>query len=469
MPVLVPKPPDLVQRLADFDSLAGAPRAEIEWLAEAGELRRYAPDEMILRKGEEVRTFFVVMSGRIVVSIEQASGHRHIISWIAGSLTGVLPYSRLAIATGDIMVDGATELLGLDRDRLPELTRECPTITEKLVHVMVDRARLFTGINWQDEKLLSMGRLAAGLAHELDNPASAGLRSAKLLDGMIRESGEAAFALGAAQPSPEQRVLIAALLACAADSAVGDVVSPLERSSREDAVTGWLGARGIDERSAAALADSGLTTADLDRLAAGLPKPVLDPAVRWVAAMSTSCVLAHDVEQAVSRIHELVAAVKRFTYVDRAGAIEPTDIALGLQDTVAVLGAKAGQKSVVVELGVAADLPRIPANSAALNQVWANLLENALEAVPTSGRVLMDAACRRNAIVVRIVDNGPGIPSEVQERMFDPFFTTKKVGEGSGLGLHIARRVVRELEGEIEFDTRPGRTEFRVVLPVRCE
>ena len=466
MTIVLSTPPDLADRLAAFDSMAGIPGREIEWLVAAGKLRRSARGEILLHKGEEAREMIIVLTGRIVVRFEQGTGHRHAIESTAGALTGVLPYSRLTMALGEVVSEEETDTLVIDRDQLPELIRECPTITTRLVHTMVDRARMFAGINWQDEKLLSLGRLAAGLAHELDNPASAAVRSAKLLNATLRDLGDAAFALSAAQPTPEEFARIAALVNESLGAAPAGVLSPLERSACEDALANWLEAHGADAAPAAALAEHGLTVASLDGLAAALPGTLLATALRWIGAANTGAELAANVEQSASRIHELVSAVKRFSYVDRAGAPEPVDIGHALSNTVTVLAAKAREKSIRVTLDIAPDLPPVLANCAALNQVWSNLLENALDAAPPSGAVLVDAARQDAAIVVRVIDDGPGIPPEVQQRMFDPFFTTKEVGEGSGLGLDIARRVVRSLEGQIDVDTRPGRTEFRVCLPV---
>ncbi len=467
MPVVLSKPPDLVDRLTAFNSMAGIPGTEIQWLVAAGELRRFARGEIILHKGAEAREMIIILTGRIVVRFEHGTGHRHAIESTAGALTGVLPYSRLTLALGEVVSEEETDALVIDRDQLPEVIRECPTLTTRLVHAMVDRTRVFAGINWQDEKLLSLGRLAAGLAHELDNPASAAARSAKLLNAALRELGDAAFALSAAQPTPEERARIAALVDESLGAAPAGVLSPLERSAREDALANWLETHGADAAPAAAFAEHGLTVAALDGLAAALPGTLLATAVRWIGAANTGAELAANVERSASRIHELVSAVKRFSYVDRGGAPEPTDIGSALSNTVAVLAAKAREKSIRVTLDVAPDLPPVLANCAALNQVWSNLLENALDAAPPSGAVRVDAARQDGAIVVRVIDDGPGIPPEVQQRMFDPFFTTKEVGEGSGLGLDIARRVVRTLEGQIDVDTRPGRTEFRVCLPVR--
>jgi signal transduction histidine kinase len=470
MPVVRPTPPDLVDRLSAFNSLSGVPRSEIQWLVASGELRHFARGEIILRKGDETRQMVIVLTGRIVVTFEQGTGHRHAIENTAGSMTGLLPYSRLARALGDVVSEEETDGLVIDRDQLPELIRECPAITTRLVHTMVDRARMFAGIDWQDEKLLSLGRLAAGLAHELDNPASAAARSARLLPPTLRELGDAAFAVSAALPTPEQRALIAALVDQSLGAPIADVRSPLERSAREEALANWLETHGADTAAAAALAEHGLTIADLDRLAGALTNTLLDAALRWIGAANTSAELAGNVERSTNRIHELVSAVKRFTYVDRGGAAEPTDVGRALGDTVAVLAAKAREKSIRVTLDIAPDLPLVSANSAALNQVWSNLLENALDAAPRSGAVVVDAARQDGAVVVRVIDDGPGIPPDVREHLFDPFFTTKDVGTGTGLGLSIAYGIVRDHGGWIDVKSAPGEgSTISIHLPLEAD
>ena len=174
--------------------------------------------------------------------------------------------------------------------------------------------------------------------------------------------------------------------------------------------------------------------------------------------------LASEIETAASRIHNLVAAVKGFTYMDQSTMPKPVDVRQGLADTLAVLNAKARGKSVGVSLDVAADLPRIQGFGGELNQVWANLVDNALDAARS--HVAVTAGRQGHSVVVRVVDDGPGFPQEIRERIFDPFFTTKPVGQGTGLGLDIARRLVRRHDGEIDVDSRPGHTQFSVTLPI---
>jgi signal transduction histidine kinase len=338
-------------------------------------------------------------------------------------------------------------------------------VTAVLVHAMLDRARSFTSTDWQDEKMTSLGRLAAGLAHELNNPASAAARSAQLLTSALTEAQEASHALGAAHLTDAQLEMIHALRTRCLVSASRSVPSAIERSDREEEITTWLEDHGAGIGPAEALVEVGVTTETLDDLAEALPGDSLDAALRWIGAEFTARSLATNIERATTRIHELVSAVKRFTYMDRATVAEPTNIAQSLADTVTVLAAKAREKSVAIALDIPSDLPLVPAFAGELNQVWANLLENALDAVDTSGRIVVSARHDSSRVIVSVIDNGRGIPPDVKPHIFDPFFTTKPVGQGTGLGLDIAQRVVRRHKGQIDVDSKPGHTEFRVTLP----
>ena len=242
-------------------------------------------------------------------------------------------------------------------------------------------------------------------------------------------------------------------------------LTPMERADREDAIAAWLEGHAADAAAAASLAETGVTIAALDALAAVVAGGALDAALRWIAAGSLLRSLASDIDTATSAISKLVAAVKGFTYMDRAASSEPVDIRRGIRDTLTMLGAKSRAKSVAVTVDLAPDLPGVSAFGAELNQVWVNLIDNALDAVAASGQVTVTARRELGRVVVRVIDDGPGIPADIQRQIYDPFFTTKPVGQGTGLGLDIARRLVRRHGGEIDLDSRPGHTEFIVSLP----
>jgi signal transduction histidine kinase len=245
----------------------------------------------------------------------------------------------------------------------------------------------------------------------------------------------------------------------------GVPLSPVDRGELEDPIAEWLDGHGVDSRLAYALVERGLTAADLDRAAPAFGAGQLAPVLRYLAADRAVHGLLAEISSATDRIHALVAAVKKHTHMDRAPAPEPIRLGEHLADTVTLMGAMAARKRVSVELRVEADLPAVTASVADLNQVWMHLVDNAIDAVGESGRIVVDARRDRNSVVVRVIDNGTGIPEELQERVFEPFFTTKDVGEGRGLGLDVVRSVVLSHRGTVDLTSIPGRTEVRVTLP----
>ena len=456
---------DMIERLATHRTLSVAPREELEWLVRHGELRNFEVGEAAARKDSPVIDLMIMLKGRVGVYVDRGTGRRHVMEAVAGEVTGFLPYSRMTTAIGDVVAEEPTEVFAIHREHVAEMIRECPVVTATLVHVMLDRSRQFASTDWQDDKMVALGRLAAGISHELNNPASAAMRSAQLLEKAMREAEDAAHMLGRADLSETQRQRIVAVRDGSLTRTTG-IFSALELSDREEELTEWLDSHGVDTALAAALTEVGVATHQLDELADCLPPETLPAGLRWIAAGYTVRSLAIDIERATRRIYDLVSAVKRFTYMDRATVSEPTNIGQGLIDTVAVLASKAKDKSAAVRLEIPPTLPLVPGRAGELNQVWSNLIENALDAVEPSGEVIVRADTTGGHVTVRIVDDGHGIPPDVLGRIFDPFFTTKPIGEGTGLGLDIARRIVRAHEGQIAVDSRPGHTEFLVMLPI---
>jgi signal transduction histidine kinase len=457
---------DLVDRLANHRAIGVVPRPELEWLAGHGTLRRLELGSVLSPQNAPVEGMFVILSGRIAIFMDRGSGPHKLSEWKAGDVTGLLPYSRLGAPPGQSIVQEPAEVFVLPRALMGAVARECPELTTILVHRMVDRAREFTSNELHDEKMISLGRLSAGLAHELNNPASAIERSASHLESRLGDVEQAARALGTAGLTEAQFDAIDGVRnACAAAPEQG-VRSPIEHAEREEALADWLADRGLDTGTAEVLAETAVTTQALDRLAAAVDGPVLDAALRWAAAGCSVRRLASEIQDAATRIAGLVVAVKGFTHMDQGAAAGPVDLAQGLGNTVAVLKSKARGKAVAVSVQVEPGLPRVRGFAGELNQIWGNLIDNALDAVSESGRVEVVARRADKRVVVGIADNGPGIPAEIRARIFDPFFTTKSAGQGTGLGLDIVRRLVQHNEGEVVVESRPGRTEFQVSLPI---
>ncbi len=457
---------DLIDRLAEHKTLGTAPREELSWLAAYGTLRYLDAGEVLSRKGQPVEGLHIVLSGHVSLSVDRGSGPQKMIEWRAGEVSGILPYSRLTTPPGNAIAEEPTEILSIPREELQALTRECFEVTKILVHTMIDRARLFTSGDLQNEKMISLGKLSAGLAHELNNPASAIERSATILEDRLEEAETATRALGVARLSDAQLAAVDSIRAACLAKALLGVRSPVQQADREDAIADWLADHNLDTATAEALADTQVTFEALDQLAATVQGPPLDAVLRWAAAGCAVRNLASEIQEAAMRVSGLVMAIKGFTHMDQAMVAEPVELAPNLSNTVTVLKSKAGQKSATVAIEIESGLPRVRGFAGELNQVWGNLIDNALDAIGDGGRVEVKANREGEHVVVCVVDNGPGIPAAIREKIFDPFFTTKPMGQGTGLGLDIVRRLVRHNDGTIEVDSQPGQTEFRVMLPI---
>ena len=416
-------------------------------------------------KNKNVEGLYIVLSGRITITVDRGAGPHKMMEWREGDITGLLPYSRLISPPGDTVADEPTDLFAIGREHLHDMIRECDTVTSILVHLMLDRARVFNAADLHDEKMLSLGKLSAGLAHELNNPVSAIERSAALLDRRLQDNEQATRALGAAHLSRGELAAVDEIRRFCVGTKPRGVRSPLEQGEHEEAIADWLDDHGLDAAIADVLAETAVTTEALDRLAAAVQGPSIGHVLRWVATACSVHNLAAEIQEAAARVSSLVTAIKGFTHMDQASVAEPVDVMTGLDNTVTVLRSKARSKSATVAIDVEPALPKARGFAGELNQIWANLIDNALDAIPESGRVDVRANRERDRVVVRVIDNGSGIPEELRDRIFDPFFTTKPVGAGTGLGLDIVRRLVRHNDGEISVESRPGRTEFRVALP----
>ncbi|MCC6771702.1 MAG: GHKL domain-containing protein [Gemmatimonadaceae bacterium] len=456
---------DVMARLAEHRALGGAPVAEHAWLCDHGTVRRLALGQIVTAKGAQATELMVVFEGHMVIRADSGAGAHKVFEWRGGDVSGVMPYSRGASPPSNTVCEAPTVMLTIARELLPEMIRECPSVTTVLVHAMVDRARQFTTNSLRDEKLVSLGKLAAGLAHELNNPASAVVRDAKQMTESIEVSEAAARRLGAAGLSGEQLARVDAIRELCLKAAPTMMRSTIGRSDREDELVEWLDEHDADERCAGPLAETAVTIESLDELAALVDGEVLSDTLKWLAAGCNTRMLSCDIEAAAQRINDLVGAVKGFTFMDQARLADAVDVRKGIMETVVMLGAKQRAKSAQVSVTIADDLRPAHAVGAELNQVWMNLIDNALDAIDVNGRVEISATNEMARVVVRIVDNGPGIPPSIKGQIFDPFFTTKPAGGGTGLGLDIVRRLLKQQDGEISVESDAGRTEFQVRLP----
>jgi signal transduction histidine kinase len=441
----------------------------VEWIADQMKLRVCEAGDVLVREGDPVTEFLVILEGELHFR-RHGDPQGSVVVGVTGGVTGMLPFSRLKTSIGRVWAIRPTRIASMDASHLPELVYRAPTLAQRLVSQMTDRARTFTRMEESSNRLLALGKLAAGLAHELNNPASAAVRSSARLREVLTERRKHVMALRGEVLPERARELMAdltqAITECASSPGTTD---PLERADLESDISDWLETQGVSGQLASGLVDSGVTLTDIQPLAALVSSEILTLGLRILVADHEIFCLTRELEEASHRISELVQAVKTYSYMDQSPVAE-IDVEQGIDATLRMFQYQL-KHGVSLSRQFAGNLPRILANGSALNQIWTNLIDNALDALetlpPGQPRTLMVKTCvEPDGILVEITDNGPGIPSEVQGRIFEPFFTTKPVGEGTGLGLDIVQRIIRNHKGSIRVESVPGRTIFQVRLPV---
>ncbi|MBI4908996.1 MAG: GHKL domain-containing protein [Acidobacteria bacterium] len=439
----------------------------IEWIAAKMEVHSFQAGDSLLSEGEPAREMIVVLAGEIHF---QRIGNERILVVPAGQVTGLLPFSRMKTWRGSGWAAQPARLAKLDCEHFRELVYRAPVLAQRLVGEMTDRAREFTRIEEGSNRLLALGKLAAGLAHELNNPAAAAVRSSARLRELLNERRQFALLLRTTVlPAQASEIIVELGETIHNCSASPGLIDPLERDDRESEMSDWLDEHALPSELASGLVDAGIAPLQLAPLADQMTVESLTAGLRILTADHEILCLSRELEEASRRVSELVRAVKSYSYMDQS-TITDVNVEEGLDATLRMFQHQL-KHGVQVVRDFCGALPSIRANGSELNQVWTNLIDNALDAMesmpPEALRKLsVTTRLERIGILVEIGDNGPGIPPEVEHRMFEPFFTTKSVGEGTGLGLDIVQRIVRNHRGSIRVSSSPGNTVFQVRLPV---
>jgi signal transduction histidine kinase len=452
---------DDLRKIAVFADL---PCEQLDWLAEHLPVMHFEPGEILGREGEPLDYLTVILEGEIRLQRENGAD-AVIFRGFAGQVTGLLPYSRLTHFSGTSRAVLRTRVAFLHRSLFTEMLQRMPLLGQRLVSIMADRIRETTRIETQRDKLVALGKLSAGLAHELNNPAAAAQRATGSLREALETVREASIRLARHALSTEQREMItrfereAQLTPCTS-------ADPLAQSDHEERITTWLEARHVADawKIAPAIADAGVEVPKLECLAGQVGDVVLSDALIRIASLLTIAKLIDEIEISTKRISYLVQAIKEYSYMDQA-AMKEVDLHQGLENTLTILSHKF-KSGITMIREYDESLPRICAFGGELNQIWTNLMANAIEAMHGKGELRVRTARELDRVLVEIGDNGPGIPPEVLPHIFDPFFTTKGVGEGTGLGLDTVGRIIKNHHGEIRVSSRPGDTRFQVYLPL---
>jgi signal transduction histidine kinase len=450
-----------LRRVPAFSDL---PDDQIAWfLSQSQEVNLKAGDTYA-RQGDPADWLFVLLEGEFQWKGE-FSGEAVVLSAKPGDVTGVLPFSRMKRFTlgGRAVTDG--RILRFPASMLSELVQKMPELTTRLVGMMSDRIREGTRIEQQRDRLASLGKLSAGLAHELNNPASAAKRATSQLRDVLKRIKNASLELGRRDLTAAQKSEIEKLEVSFTQK---DVVPPdaLTINDLEDQIDSLLRSHGQNDlwQLAADLARRNVKPEVLESLFASLDADTARAALVRIAASVEVASLLNEIESSTSRISDLVGAIKEYTHMDQA-PVQNIDIVKSLETTLTILNHKL-TKGVMVQR----DYQQVPllVNSfgSELNQVWTNIIDNAIDAMHGKGELRLRTYRDDGCVVVEIVDNGPGISREVQPHIFEPFFTTKGVGEGTGLGLDTVQRIVKKHRGNVQVTSKPGDTRFQVWLPL---
>jgi len=456
---------DFLRRLPLF---AGLSEADLEWLSEQAQEVSVAAGERLIEEGAPGDSAYVVVDGEF--EIAKKSDQRDIVIALRepGAVIGEMALIDHTPRSASVQAVKNSRLLKISDQTFYQLIEKSTTAVMAILQTVSARLRQNEGMLRQSEKMAALGTLSAGLAHELNNPAAAARRSAdqlrQTLAGWQKLTSELdKLALAGSQLDQ----LIALRDELAAADRKPAALDPMVQSDRDAEVQAWLEHRGVQEawEIAPALAGAGWDAARLAQLCEAYTPKQLSVVTKWLAAGITVYSLLDEVQMGAERISEIVKSVKEYSYLDQA-PVQQVDVHESLENTLVILRHKTREWINIVR-EYAADLPHIEAHGSELNQVWTNILDNAIDAMNGKGEITLRTRATGDHVIVEIQDNGAGIPDEIQKRIFEPFFTTKPPGVGTGLGLHISYTIIHKHYGQITVTSRPGATRFQVKLPIQ--
>lgn len=435
---------------------------------ELGEIRTIKKGEYIFKERETPEELYIFLSGQAEIYLKDNGAHRLAAVQEKGRVSGKLPYSRMKTTPGYGIVTIDADLFFLHEKNYRKLEDIDYQIMQNLVSLMVDRTRETVRREQQNEKLISLGKLSAGLAHELNNPASALRRTAQELKKHLSQTPDSFKKVIKIRMEEEAIDHINDAFFKIASEITPNCLPLSQRSILEDELTDWMENHGFEDpfELAESLAEYGVTLEYMEMIGEKVREEDLEPVIRWINNVLTTEKMVAEIEEAAGRIGDLIGSIKSYTHMDRDKSEEVCNIKEGISSTLTMLKHELKVKNVEVKKNFQDKPLWVRGYPSELNQVWTNLIQNAIDALPDKGGMLeLVLESRSDGQIVCIIDNGEGIPEEIQNRIFDPFFTTKGIGKGTGLGLDITRKIIQSHKGDINVKSKPGRTEFRIRFP----
>lgn len=431
---------------------------------------------ILVRQGETAHYFWILLEGEIEIFQTQADGREFALAAMPkGNAFGELPLLANIPNAASLRATVPSDLLQFDEEGFWKLMTSCPDVRRAILANMAKRFQKLQSVTVQQEKMASLGTLAAGLMHELNNPGAAARRAASQLRENLLRMHELTAKFSKSEMNAQQKQCMYDLQERALTAKQPLVMNSLEQSDAEEKLAEWMESANIENawKLAPTLASIGLDVEELECARDQFGGATFSDALSWLDALVSSMQLVGTIEESIGRVADLVHAVKSYAYEGK-GQRQAIDINNSIHATLVILGHKFREKEITVEKDFAADLPPLQSECTGLNQIWTNLLDNAIDAVPQHGRITVrtwaekpssDAQDQHTQLCILVSDNGTGIPLESQPQIFDPFYTTKPLGVGTGIGLGIVQRIVEQYGGSIRFASAPGETEFVVRLP----
>jgi signal transduction histidine kinase len=464
--------PIAVEDLKQVVAFSELPDEHLQWILDRCEYEEIEDGGLVTKFGDPADHMWISLEGRISFYLNVKGRQVFYFTFennnVTGGVGGLIPYSRMKTIPGYAYAVGRVKLLRLHRDHFTELERLNPELIQKLIGYMTERAKSFATTKLQHEKVQALGNLAAGIAHELNNPAAAITRFSNELSKRLNLNYKLTETLLKCNVSSELITNIQALVANKEIELAQKVKQTAsQRMQNEEALHEWLEKKGItDRRSAETFSEFGFSTDEFESLLNDLNNDVVACLIPWLENLMSSKRIIEDLTDASNRIYFLVASIKSHVHMDRTNERQTTNIHNDIENTLTLLGFKLREKNIAVKKNFSGKIIDIPVYVGELNQVWTNLIDNAIFAAPKNGELVIETCIDHKSLKVSIIDNGPGIPEDILSQIFDPFFTTKKVGEGSGIGLDIVSRIIKHHGGEIKVNSIPGKTEVSVYLPI---
>ncbi len=431
------------------------------------------PGEVIMQQGEVAHFFWILLEGELQVHQTQPDGRTVLLHTVdSGNAFGEIPLLTNLPNPSTLEASRPSRLLQLDEDQFWTLMTSCPEVRKAILSNMAHRVEKLHSFTIQQEKMASLGTLAAGLMHELNNPGAAARRAASQLRENLMRMHTLSSRFSESDLTREQKRCMFSLQQQALSAKHPLMMNSLEQSDAEEQLAEWMESAHVEDawKMAPTLASIGMNASELECVRSDFNGPLLSAALGWLEALVSSMQLVGTIEESIGRVTDLVHAVKSYAYEGK-GQRQTIDINESIHATLLILGHKMREKEIAVTKDFASDLPLLHSECTGLNQIWTNLLDNAIDAAPQHGRIGVrtwsedNPATSHAELCIAISDNGSGIPPEIQPHIFDPFYTTKPVGVGTGIGLGIVRRIIDQYGGTIRFDTQPGSTEFVVRIP----